>query len=299
MTRKKVKLAFITNDSARKATYKKRKRGLIKKMEELTTLCDVKACAILYSPFEARPVVWPGPSKARDVIVSFKQMPEMEKAKPNVMVSHEKFLRQRVEKAHEHLKKQQKENREKEMTQVMYQCLSGKSIHNMSLLDLSDLSWVINQHLIEIKKRVEVLKKENPNNNSVTYYNNDNNNNNSNTNHDASNNHLLVESMLPCQQVVGHGEVDQGLQGQKGDFDDMQMQTSFMDMMMMGSSMVHQHHHGMGIGMGGGGLGSALSGGVSSRNSNSNMMMMMMGQFGEYHQGLGVNQAMWSNAFFS
>ncbi|CAO2823745.1 unnamed protein product [Amaranthus hypochondriacus] len=123
MTRKKVKLAFIVNDSARKATYKKRKRGLLKKMDELTTLCDVKACAIMYSPYEVRPVVWPGPSGAREVISSFKRLPEMEKVKK--MVSQEEFLRQRITKAHEQLKRQQKENREKEMTQIMYQCLSG------------------------------------------------------------------------------------------------------------------------------------------------------------------------------
>ncbi|XP_074305321.1 agamous-like MADS-box protein AGL80 [Silene latifolia] len=124
MTRKKVKLAFITNDSARKATYKKRKRGLLKKMDELTTLCDVKACAVLYSPYESKPVVWPGTSGAREVISSFKRLPEMEKVKK--MVSQEEFLRQRVAKAHEQLKRQQKENREKEMTQVMYQCLTAR-----------------------------------------------------------------------------------------------------------------------------------------------------------------------------
>ncbi|MCI60434.1 pheres2, partial [Trifolium medium] len=31
MTRKKVKLAFITDDSARRESYNKRKKGLIKK----------------------------------------------------------------------------------------------------------------------------------------------------------------------------------------------------------------------------------------------------------------------------
>ncbi|XP_021775587.1 agamous-like MADS-box protein AGL80 [Chenopodium quinoa] len=181
MTRKKVKLAFIANDSARKATYKKRKRGLLKKMDELTTLCDVKACAILYSPYETRPVVWPAPSGAKDVIASFKRLPEMEKVKK--MVSQEEFLRQRVAKAHEQLKKQQKDNREKDMTHVMYQCLAGKSIQNMSLLDLSDLTWVINQHLGDINKRVDVLKKENirpnkNNNNNIIIHNKSNANNN-------------------------------------------------------------------------------------------------------------------------
>jgi hypothetical protein len=47
MTRKKVKLAFIVDDLARKATYKKRKMGIIKKVSELTILCGIPACAVI------------------------------------------------------------------------------------------------------------------------------------------------------------------------------------------------------------------------------------------------------------
>ncbi|KAL9236700.1 hypothetical protein vseg_011336 [Gypsophila vaccaria] len=316
MTRKKVKLAFITNDSARKATYKKRKRGLLKKMDELTTLCDVKACAVLYSPYESKPVVWPNPSGARDVISSFKRLPEMEKVKK--MVSQEEFLKQRVAKAHEQLKKQQKENREKEMTQVMYQCLSGKTIQNMNLLDLSDLGWVINQQLNEINKRIEGFRKGNhhqnndpPNENTVL-----GNGSNSNNNNISQVNHGLAAG----QQSVCSSE----LQGQKGDLEAMQMQlmmqqpwSSFVD--MMGAPMMNDHHHHnnnnnnnhqhMEMSMG------VNSGGASTSNSNNNNMnlLMMMGQFGEYQgpgqgqsqgqgqgqgYGHGVNPSMWSNNFF-
>ncbi|KAK9683941.1 hypothetical protein RND81_10G176600 [Saponaria officinalis] len=294
MTRKKVKLAFITNDSARKATYKKRKRGLLKKMEELTTLCDVKACAVLYSPYESKPVVWPNPSGARDVISSFKRLPEMEKVKK--MVSQEEFLRQRVVKAHEQLKRQQKENREKEMTQVMYQCLSGKTIQNMNLLDLSDLGWVINQHIIEINKRIEGLRKENYNNNNFSNDNTTLSNASNNTNTDTDNIVLVQQSICSAE-----------LQGQKGDFDAVQMQmmmqqpwSSFMD--MMGAPMVNDHHHHQHIEVNVG-----ENSGVTNNSNNNMNMLMMMGQFGDYQgqgQGQGhvhgqcVNPTMWSNHFF-
>lgn len=289
-------------------------------MDELTTLCDVKACAILYSPYEARPVVWPGPSGARDVIASFKRLPEMEKVKK--MVSQEEFLRQRVSKAHEQLKRQQKENREKEMTQIMYECLTGKSIQNMSFLDLSDLGWVINQNLNEINKRIEGFEKGKSSSNVNNINTNDNNNNNNtiNNNNNNSVDHCLVSGLPPYQQGVGPGMESEVLQAQKGNFDAMQMQmmvqpwSSFMD--MMGPPMVFDHHqqhshphphahphphHGMG--MGGGGLGNGLYGGASggasssTSNTNSTNMVMMMGQFGEYH-GHGINPALWSNAFF-
>ncbi|GAB2298783.1 Agamous-like MADS-box protein agl80 [Dionaea muscipula] len=161
MTRKKVKLAYITNDSARKATYKKRKKGFLKKMYELTTLCEIKACAIIYSPYDAQPEVWPSTADAQQVLSKFRRMPEMEKSKK--MVNQEEFLRQRINKAAEQLRKLQKDNREKEMTQLMYQCLStgGKSLlHNLDVLDLNDLGWLIDQNLKAIYKRLENLNKE-------------------------------------------------------------------------------------------------------------------------------------------
>ncbi|MBA0573846.1 hypothetical protein Golob_001101, partial [Gossypium lobatum] len=55
MTRKKVKLAYITNDSTRKATYKKRIKGLKNKMRELSTLCGIDTCAIMYNPYKSQP----------------------------------------------------------------------------------------------------------------------------------------------------------------------------------------------------------------------------------------------------
>ncbi|KAL8130444.1 hypothetical protein V2J09_019599 [Rumex salicifolius] len=159
MTRKKVKLAFIPNDSARKATFKKRKKGFLKKMYELTTLCEIEACAVIYSPYDAQPEAWPSAIGAQRVLSKFRRMPEMEKSKK--MVNQEAFLRQRINKAAEQLKKQQKENREKEITQVMHHCLGGKaSVQNMNLVDLNDLGWLIDQNLKEIYKRIETLKKQ-------------------------------------------------------------------------------------------------------------------------------------------
>ncbi|XP_009774462.1 agamous-like MADS-box protein AGL80 [Nicotiana sylvestris] len=157
MTRKKVKLAFITNDSARKATFKKRKKGLMKKVSELSTLCGIDACAIIYSPYENQPEVWPNTMGAQRVLAEFKRMPEMEQSKK--MVNQESFIRQRIAKASEQLKKQSKENREKEMTEVMYQCLAGKGMQNLNLGDLNDLGWVVDQNLKEINKRIEAFKK--------------------------------------------------------------------------------------------------------------------------------------------
>ncbi|MBA0633680.1 hypothetical protein Godav_029707 [Gossypium davidsonii] len=81
MIRKKVKLAYITNDSSRKATYNKRNKGLMKKMSELSTLCGINACAIMYSPYESQLEVWPSPIGSQQVLSKFKMILEMEHRK--------------------------------------------------------------------------------------------------------------------------------------------------------------------------------------------------------------------------
>ncbi|KAL8542757.1 hypothetical protein ACS0TY_003584 [Phlomoides rotata] len=160
MTRKKVKLAFITNDSARKATFKKRKKGLMKKVSELSTLCGIESCAIVYSPYEAQPDVWPDVRGAQRVLSQFKRLPEMEQSKK--MATQESLLRQRMSKAAEQLKKVGKDNREKEITHLMYQCLAGKGLQGLGLPELNDMGWLIDQNLKEICKRIEGLKMAAP-----------------------------------------------------------------------------------------------------------------------------------------
>ncbi|KAM7474395.1 hypothetical protein LguiB_021638 [Lonicera macranthoides] len=158
MTRKKVKLAYITNDASRKATFKKRKKGLMKKVSELSTLCGIDACAIIYSPFDAsQPEVWPNIMGAQRVLGQFKKMPEMEQYKK--MMNQESFIRQRIAKASETLKKEHKENREKEMTHVMYQCLMGTGFQGLSMTDLNDVGWLVDKKIKEIQIRIESLKK--------------------------------------------------------------------------------------------------------------------------------------------
>ncbi|QCD98449.1 MADS-box transcription enhancer factor 2A [Vigna unguiculata] len=88
MTRKKVKLAFIVNDSARKATFKKRKKGLMKKVSELSTLCGIDACAIVYSPYDPQPEVWPSPMGVQRVLAKFRRMPELEQSKKMVLTKN-------------------------------------------------------------------------------------------------------------------------------------------------------------------------------------------------------------------
>ncbi|PNX95367.1 agamous-like mads-box protein agl80-like [Trifolium pratense] len=159
MARKKVKLAYITHDSKRRGTFKKRKNGLFKKLNEISTLCGIEACAIIFSQNDHLPEVWPSPWGVQKVLSRFKSLSEMEQRKK--MLNQESFLKQRIEKGQEQLKKQRNENRKKEMTNLMFQCVNAAHIiGNVGLNDLNDLSWMIDQNLKQIERRTNETQAE-------------------------------------------------------------------------------------------------------------------------------------------
>ncbi|KAG6775966.1 hypothetical protein POTOM_019468 [Populus tomentosa] len=49
MAREKIKIKKIDNVAARQVTFSKRRRGLFKKAEELSVLCDVEVAVIIFS----------------------------------------------------------------------------------------------------------------------------------------------------------------------------------------------------------------------------------------------------------
>nr|BAN63731.1 agamous-like MADS-box protein AGL35 [Turritis glabra] len=166
MTRQKVKMTFIENETARKSTFKKRKKGVLKKAHELATLCDVPICVIVNSTYESTPELWPSRETANKVVSQWKMMSVMDKTKK--MVNQETFLQQRITKATESWKKLRKENKELEMKNIMFDCLSGKtSVSRIEKSDLRDFGCVIEQHLKDVNRRMEILKRNDESSSSL------------------------------------------------------------------------------------------------------------------------------------
>ena len=155
MTRKKVKLAYIRDDSARKATFKKRKKGILKKVSELTILCGIQACAIISNPFDdSQNEVWPDPEGAKQVIERY-QSSVIDESKN---MNQESFMLQRIAKAKDQLKKLRKENHEKEMTLSMYEYMQSKELpENLTIADLKDLDKLIDQNMKDIENKIAAL----------------------------------------------------------------------------------------------------------------------------------------------
>lgn len=158
MTRKKVTLAYITNDSERRASFKKRKKGLIKKVSELSTLCGVEACAIIYSQFEAEPEVWPSTLGAQAVLARFRKMSAMDQTRK--MVNQESFTRQRIKKVEDQLRRVRKENKRRELEMFMFMSLHGMAnLEEFRVSDAADMGFVMNQMLRDVKSQMDVMKR--------------------------------------------------------------------------------------------------------------------------------------------
>ncbi|TKY52357.1 Agamous MADS-box protein AGL80 [Spatholobus suberectus] len=156
MTRKKVKLAYISDATARKSTYKKRKKGIIKKVSELTILCGIPACAIISSPFDSKPEVWPDLEGARQMIQRYLNASVLDQSKN---VNQESFIMQRIAKARDQLKKQHQENREKEMTLSLFQYMEGKDLPD-TVEELKELDKLIEKNMKEIENKLAALTCE-------------------------------------------------------------------------------------------------------------------------------------------
>lgn len=156
MTREKVKHEYITDDSKRKVSFRKRKGSIMKKIRELSILCGVPAAAVVYSsPSDPQPEVWPDPEGARNVI-------ERYRAKPLLLdktLNQEAFIRQRINKEREHLKKRCKENYEQEINQLMLKYLGGQTQPNFSMQYAADMKTAIDQRLKLINMMMEASNK--------------------------------------------------------------------------------------------------------------------------------------------
>ncbi|CAE5959331.1 unnamed protein product [Arabidopsis arenosa] len=153
--RSKLKLSFIANNNVRRTTFKKRKGGITKKLHDLTTLCDVKACAVIYSPYE-NPTVWPSTEGVKEAVSEFMERPVTEQSKR--MMNHETFLQGRITKETKKLERLRRENRESELKQFMFDCVGGKmSEHQYDARDLQDLSSHIDHYINKLKSRLNLL----------------------------------------------------------------------------------------------------------------------------------------------
>ncbi|CAN1138835.1 MADS-box transcription factor PHERES 2 [Linum perenne] len=125
MVRINVQHKLISDEVARTTTFKKRKNGLLKKLEEITTLCGVGACAFIIHNFHEKGKkdeveVWPSYPKAIGMLRKYKELLQGKQGK--YMLNHEDLFKKRLEKMKKALKKQHEKNQLMEMQLLLRIC---------------------------------------------------------------------------------------------------------------------------------------------------------------------------------
>lgn len=155
-----MKLSLIPDKTSRRTTFKKRKAGFMKKLNELVTLCGVKACAVVYSDQnDANPEAWPSRAEAGEVISKFMEFPEVERDKK--MYDQKRYTLERISKEQATLQRLQEENREFELKEIMFNLIKGKRMmqhHSNDASFLYDLTKFIDFNVSELTKRIHLLQ---------------------------------------------------------------------------------------------------------------------------------------------
>nr|QWX93792.1 MADS-box protein 53 [Cunninghamia lanceolata] len=140
MGRAKIPIKWISKETSRNVTFLKRKRGLIKKVEELSILCGVEACMVCFGPQDQHPDVWPNISKGLELIERYRSLSKEEQDKKKL--DNSSFLEQRIKKLGHELDIQRKENKDHER-EIMYPCWDN-CLNDLSVENLRDLLEYIN-----------------------------------------------------------------------------------------------------------------------------------------------------------
>ncbi|KAL3005252.1 hypothetical protein AAZX31_08G209900 [Glycine max] len=92
MGRKRITLKPISNERSRKSTFKQRKEGLITKNSQLSTMCRIEACLIVYDDMndDVGTMTWPkDPTLVRPIIENYES--QRAEKPPNTFVIDDFF----------------------------------------------------------------------------------------------------------------------------------------------------------------------------------------------------------------
>ncbi|XP_057526237.1 agamous-like MADS-box protein AGL80 [Amaranthus tricolor] len=163
MEKKKLKLQYIENKNTRRVTCIKRCNGLLNKTRELSILCGVDVCTIIYYPNSNVAVTWPeSEQQIKKIIFEFENKPN--NSKFDRQFDQKSYLTQCVKKSKDKLDKRREKNRELDMENIVTDLLNGKPIEDVFFGDLNDLLTVINSKMNMIQHRLKLLHENTTNN---------------------------------------------------------------------------------------------------------------------------------------
>ncbi|XP_037453340.1 agamous-like MADS-box protein AGL80 [Triticum dicoccoides] len=151
MARKKVALWYIHNDSTRLNTLKKRTKNLMKKASEVATLCNAKACMLVYGEGTTMLEVFPSNAEAVAILNRFKSIPEVPQLKKTM--DQETILSKRLVQLRHQVEKIRREHKDCEPRILLHKAMvSGHLPGNIE--ELTTMAWKLEIILKSVGERI-------------------------------------------------------------------------------------------------------------------------------------------------
>lgn len=161
MGRAKLNMELISKEKSRNTTFKKRREGLYRKLHEFTTLCDVRACMIIYGPKQengaVKPDIWPqDPDEIMDMINTYKSK---KKESGNKSFGLNDFFHDRKRKIEDELTKLRKRN-----VEVKYPTPPDRFVQHMDEAGLRAFASFLANKAELVRSRIADIKKSSTSN---------------------------------------------------------------------------------------------------------------------------------------
>ncbi|CAH8383024.1 unnamed protein product [Eruca vesicaria subsp. sativa] len=153
MGRRKVRHRLISDNSTRRVTFRKRKDGLLKKLNELTILCDLQACAIIYSDYKEGPEVWPNRTEVRVLLDQLSALPLEKQTK--YMMDQKDLMNRMIQDAKKKLEKEQTHSRAMELGLIASSNVLKDADHSEDLIKAAE---VVEKRISVIRERIQGLE---------------------------------------------------------------------------------------------------------------------------------------------
>ncbi|KAG8051865.1 hypothetical protein GUJ93_ZPchr0001g32734 [Zizania palustris] len=154
----KITIHPIDNNAERRSRLRKRSGGLLKKVQELSVLCNVPACVAIYDTDDmAEPIVWPSVQETTNMMQSSLDMPQTSVGKK--MLDREALLQKNITKSESKLLKMRSNNHQFEVNIIMSDIIAGrrKDLDDLDLEKMEELEWVLTMRRSGIHKRINEL----------------------------------------------------------------------------------------------------------------------------------------------
>ncbi|XP_042036194.1 agamous-like MADS-box protein AGL80 isoform X1 [Salvia splendens] len=152
MVRSKIKYQLIADARTRRETFKKRKSGLLKKLNELKTLCNVEACGFVMNEDGSQSQVWPSMPAASQVVQRFLSLPSS--SKTTNMVDQSGFLRQNLSRISKNLDRETRKVQHLEKELRLVECLAKEQVDISNSKELYEMLRLLDRKIDLVDRKI-------------------------------------------------------------------------------------------------------------------------------------------------